>query len=160
MSAGGALLPVLRSCQRSKGTTYLLFAICFQLLLCPMIDNLHDTESGQLNDHAVWNRAGSLAAWDMYLNMEDESVSPYAAAQRARDLANLPSAFISVGEVDLFLDENLIYANRLKQSGNVCEIRTYSSVFHDGEIAGSHTQISKRMIGDYVTALKNAFNSK
>ena len=35
---------------------------------------------------------------------------PYAAAARAADLSGLPPTFISVGGLDLFLEENMTYA--------------------------------------------------
>jgi triacylglycerol lipase len=39
-------------------------------------------------------------------------VSPYAAAARAADVSGLPPTFISVGGFDLFLEENMTYADR------------------------------------------------
>lgn len=154
MSAGGGLAAGLALYNRDQNGP----PVCFQLLLYPMIDNLHDTPSGQHSDHPVWNRADSLAAWEMYLGeMKGDSASPYAAAQQAADLSNLPPAFISVGEVDLFLDENLLYAKRLEQAGTRCEVRSYSGVFHGAEVAGAQTPVGQRMIEDYVTALKAAF---
>jgi acetyl esterase/lipase len=40
----------------------------------------------------------------------------YAAARRA-DLSGLPPAFVSVGDIELFLAEDMDYARRLEQGG-------------------------------------------
>ena len=40
-------------------------------------------------------------------------VSPYAAPARAKDLSGLPPAYIDVGELDVFRDEDIEYATRL-----------------------------------------------
>ena len=40
----------------------------YQLLLYPMLDNLHASDSGRLENHAIWSRESSLNAGEMYLN--------------------------------------------------------------------------------------------
>ena len=123
-----------------------------------MIDNLHDKASGRISDHPVWCLSDSLAAWDMYLDgTPGLNASPYAAPSRAHDLSGLPPAFLSVGDVDLFLDENVDYASRMKKSGGTCGIQTYPGVFHAAEVAGFDTLVGRRMIDDYVAALQAAF---
>ena len=42
-----------------------------------------------------------------------DEVSPYAAPARAKDLSGLPPTYLCVGELDLFLNENIDYARRL-----------------------------------------------
>ena len=43
-------------------------------------------------------------------------VSPYTAPTRATDLTGLPPAYLAVGDLDLFIDEALEYAQRLQQA--------------------------------------------
>lgn len=153
-SAGGGLAAGLALYNRDHEN----LPLAFQLLLYPMIDNLHDTPSGRLADHPSWRRSDSLAAWEMYLGGElGAKASPYAAPSRATDHSGLPPAYLCVGEVDLFLDENIEYANRLNGSKVTCEIRTYAGVYHGAEGAGAATKIGKAIIDDYVAALLNAF---
>ena len=57
-------------------------------------------------------------------------VSPYAAAARADDLAGLPPAYIPVGDLDLFLDENIEYAQRLLAAGVPTELHIYPGGYH------------------------------
>ena len=48
----------------------------------------------------------------------------------AGDLAGLPPAFISVGALDLFLEENLDYGRRLTRAGVPVELHVYPGAFH------------------------------
>ena len=154
-SAGAGLAAGLALYNRDLGN----LPIAFQLLLYPMLDNLHDTASGQRPDHPIWNRADSLSAWEMYLNGTPRSGAPcYAAPSRVTDLSDLPTAMISVGDVDLFLDENIQYAQALRSHGVTCELRQYPGMIHAGEVAGHATKVGTAMIHDYVSALKQSFS--
>jgi triacylglycerol lipase len=56
---------------------------------------------------------------------------PYtAAAARAEDLTGLPPAFVSVGSVDGFHDEDVTYALRLNQAGVPTELHVYPGAGH------------------------------
>lgn len=91
-----------------------------------MIDNLHATESGQIDNHPVWNQAASFAAWEMYLGGElGDAASCHAAAARADDLSHLTPAHICVGTEDLFYDEDVDYARRLNAAGVPCELAVF-----------------------------------
>ena len=54
-----------------------------------------------------------------------EGVSPYAAPARATDLAGLPPAYISVGTLDLFRDEDVAYAQALMAADVSVELHVY-----------------------------------
>ncbi len=154
-SAGGGLAAGLALFNRDRGGP----PIGLQLLLYPMLNNLHDTASGRIKDHPVWCRADSQAAWEMYLNGNPATAaSCYAAASRAADCRELPPVFIAVGEVDLFLDENRDYAQRLLASGVACNFRRYPGMYHGGEVAGIETEIGRCMTQDYVAALRHALD--
>ncbi len=132
-------------------------ALCFQLLIYPMIDNLHDTPSGQFTNHLVWSRSTSFAAWEMYLGgVPGVDASPYACASRAQDLTGLPPAYVCVGAEDLFRDEDVDYARRLIANGVPCELAVYPGMFHgaDGFIPGA--RISQRLRAGFMLALKDA----
>ena len=57
-------------------------------------------------------------------------VSPYAAAARAADVSGLPPTYISVGGLDLFLEENVTYADRLSRAGVPVELHIYPRAYH------------------------------
>ncbi|WP_282508294.1 alpha/beta hydrolase [Burkholderia cepacia] len=63
-----------------------------------------------------------------------DGVSPYAAAARATQLDGLPPTFLSVGSLDLFLDENLDYAQRLLRAGVPTELHVLPGGVHGFDI--------------------------
>src|SRR5439155_13207435 len=62
----------------------------------------------------VWTQANNYFGRRSLLGKDPGAadVSPYAAAARAADVSGLPPTYISVGGLDLFLEENMIYADR------------------------------------------------
>ena len=133
--------------------------LALQLLIYPMIDDRHDTPSGHEITHpTVWNRELSLKAWRMYLGDEygAENVSPYAAAARAKDVSGLPPAFVTVGVMDLFRDEDIAYAQRLMAAGVPTELQVYPGMYHGAEMSAPDADVSTRMRLGYRDAVKRA----
>lgn len=128
--------------------------LCMQLLLYPMIDNLHDTPSGRYVNHPVWNQQTSFNAWEMYLaGTPGLDASPYAAASRAEDLSNLPPAYICVGSEDLFRDEDIDYARRLIDAEVPCELTVFPGLYHGGDVFVPHARISQRLTNSVISGL-------
>lgn len=152
-SAGGGLAASLALRNRDEEH----HAIALQLLLYPMLDNLHDSPSGRIENHPIWNRTTSLNAWEMYLDGEPgEAASPYASASRADALLGLPPAYICVGTEDLFCDENIDYALRLKGSGVACELAVFPGMYHGGDSFAPGAKVSRRMQRGFLQALDHA----
>lgn len=152
-SAGGGMTAGVALMNRDREN----FPLRLQLLLYPMIDNLHATPSGSISNHPVWNRATSFRAWEMYLNGEPgEDASPYAAASRATNLAGLPAAYVCVGAEDLFCDENIDYARRLNEAGVATELAVFPGLYHGADGFVPNAAVSKRMRDSYLTALGDA----
>ena len=57
----------------------------------------------------------------------------YAAPARRADLTGLPPAWIGVGDLDLFYDEDVGYAERLRASGVPCELVTVPGMYHGAD---------------------------
>ena len=149
-SAGGGMAAGLALMNRDRGGP----ALALQLLLYPMIDNLHDTQSGQYTNHPVWNRKTSFNAWEMYLDGEPgKDASPYAAAARATDLTGLPPAYICVGSEDLFRDEDIDYARRLIDAKVACELAVYPGLFHGADSFLPTAKTSQRLERSFLHAL-------
>jgi acetyl esterase/lipase len=141
-SAGGGMAAGVALMNRDRGGP----SLSLQLLLYPMIDNFHDTASGRITNHPVWNRRTSFNAWEMYLDGEPgRDASPYAAAARANDLTDLPPAYICVGAEDLFRDEDIEYARRLFDAGVSCELAVYPGLFHGGDMFLPTARVSQRL---------------
>ena len=117
-SAGGGLTVAVCLLARDRGFP----AIRFQMPIYPMIDDRNETPSShEISDIGIWDRAANIEAWAWYLG--DGKPDEYAAPARAEDLSGLPPAFIDVGTVDLFRDEDIAFAMRLMAAGVPVELR-------------------------------------
>lgn len=104
-------------------------ALAAQLLVFPMVDHRNETPSSRrITDTRVWNRAANITAWQAYLGGAEPTI--YASPSIATDLSGLPPAYISVGTFDMFLDEDIAYAQALLSSGVACELHVYPGAFH------------------------------
>jgi len=136
------------------------FPLQLQLLLYPMIDNLHATGSGKLENHPVWKQSTSFNAWEMYLDgVPGKQASPYAAATRATDLTGLPPAYICVGSEDLFRDENMDYAQRLITAGVPCEFSIFPGLYHGADSFIPTAKVCRRLNHAFLHALDHALSS-
>ncbi|MFK7842688.1 MAG: alpha/beta hydrolase [Sphingorhabdus sp.] len=152
-SAGGGLAASAALLNRDRGGP----EIAFQLLIYPMLDDQHDTPSGHMDiPPSTWTRATSLYAWSLYA--EEDGASAYAAAARATDLTGLPPAYIMCGDLDLFLDEDIAYANRLRSSGVPVELAIYPGAPHGFNGFAPQAAVSKRANASIRMALEHALS--
>ncbi len=154
-SAGGGLAAGLALLARDRAE----IPVAFQWLIYPMLDDRNSTPSSHaITDPRVWNRDSNLHGWRSYLGAEpgNAAVSPYAAPARADDLTGVPPAYIQVGDQDLFLDEDVTYAQRLARAGVPVQLQVYPGVFHGAEGAVPSAAVSVRMVADRFGALKRA----
>jgi len=154
-SAGGGLAAGLALLARDRGEV----SVAYQLLIYPMIDDANLTQaSDEVADTFVWSRESNLLGWRCYLGAEPggDGISQYAAPFRASELAQLPPAFISVGDQDLFLSENIDYAHRLLKAGIATELHVYPGGYHAFNGFAPSTDISRRFNTDRDAALKRA----
>jgi acetyl esterase/lipase len=129
-SAGGGLAAGLALLARDRGE----FPLLFQHLTYPMIDDRTCTRQDQnaFTGEFIWTRDSNHFGWASFLGAlpGSDGISPYAAAARATDLAGLPPTFIATGALDLFVDENVVYATRLMRAGVPTELHVYSGAYH------------------------------
>jgi acetyl esterase/lipase len=157
-SAGGGLAAGLALLARDRGEV----PVAFQLLIYPMIDDRNVTPASHaITDPRVWHRESNRLGWKAYLGREGggEGVSPYAAATRATDLRRLPPAYIPVGALDLFIDENIEYAQRLIQAGVPTELHVYPGAFHGFDMLAPSATVSKQFKAERDQALTRALHS-
>ncbi|MCB8946025.1 MAG: alpha/beta hydrolase [Ardenticatenaceae bacterium] len=155
-SAGGGLAAGLALLARDRGEVN----VCFQLLVYPMLDDRSITPSAQVEDTPIWTRESNIIGWRSYLGQEGggEGVSPYAAAARATDLTGLPPAFIPVGDVDLFLDEDIEYARRLMAAGVPTELHVYPGAIHGFDGLAPMSAVAQRFIANRNGILRKALH--
>lgn len=120
-SAGGGLAACLAQKIRDDGGQQPLA----QLLYYPMLDDRtvlrNDLTSEQ---HFLWDNRNNEAGWACYLNQQPalSDAPAYSVAARCENLTDLPECWIGVGDIDLFLNENEVYADRLREAGVPCEL--------------------------------------
>ena len=152
-SAGGGLAAGLALLTRDRGEVEL----AFQLLIYPMIDDRNVSPASETQpDTFVWTRENNRMGWHAYLGREPggADVSPYAAAARASDLTGLAPAYIPVGDLDLFLDENIEYAQRLLAAGVPTELHVYPGGYHGFNGFAPGAEIAQRFNNERDEALK------
>lgn len=137
-SAGGGHAALLALYARDRGKV----PIAFQCLIYPMLDDRTGTTRA-VPDHIgtfLWTRPANRFGWTSFLGMEPggDNVPDAAVPARRNDLASLPPTFIGVGSIDLFVEEDIAYANRLVDCGVPTELHVVPGCFHgfDGLSSG------------------------
>ena len=129
----------------------------FQHLVYPMIDDRTAVRK-DLHPYVgefIWTQENNYFGWRSLLGKEPGSadVSPYAAAARAADVSGLPPTYISVGGLDLFLEENIVYADRLSRAGVPVELHMYPGAHH-GFYRVTNARVTKQAEHDTREALR------
>ena len=156
-SAGGGLAAALALLSRDRGE----HVLAFQHLIYPMLDDRTCTAADP-HPHAgefIWNNAKNVFGWSALLGHAPggEGVSPYAAAARAETLAGLPPTYIATGALDLFVEENISYVQRLLRAGVPTEFRIYPGAPHAFNIMpGARVALAARR--DSAAALERALH--
>ena len=141
-SAGGGLAAGTALMARDRGGP----ALSRQILMCPMLDDRGVTPSSQeLDGEGVWDRTSNLTGWTALLGdaRGGPDVSPYAAPARAQDLTGLPPAFIDVGSVETFRDEDIDYAARLSRAGVPVEFHLWPGGFHGFDLIAPQSALAQ-----------------
>jgi acetyl esterase/lipase len=167
-SAGGGHAALLAITARDRGEV----PVMFQSLIYPMLDDRTGSSRQPSNPNMgkiIWTPASNRFGWESFLGQPPGTDDVPAAAVPARvsDVAGLPPAFIGVGSIDLFADEDINYAHRLVDAGIQTELLVVPGAFHGFDILGAKNSFFQMPDGpppialDFtaakVTALKQAF---
>jgi len=153
-SAGGGLAAalVLRAHDVARWPRPML-----QVLVYPMLDDRTalrtDVDERQFR---LWNNASNRVGWRAYLGREPgaDDVTDHAAPARRVDLSRLPPAWIGVGTHDLFHDENVKYAERLRAAGVAVQLDIIDGVFHGFDALFPKKAVSRRFFDAQVDAIR------
>lgn len=155
-SAGGGLTAGIALMAHDRGDVTPMF----QLLVYPMID---DRTVNRADHHVpgvrMWSKSSNRYGWTSYLGRAPggADVSPYAAPARRIDLSGLPPAWVGVGTFDLFHDEDVEYARRLREAGVPCSLDIIEGAFHGFDAILPRKPVSRRFWRAQAAALHAAF---
>lgn len=81
-------------------------------------------------------------------------VPAYAAPARATDLSGLAATYIEVGQLDIFRDEDLAYAERLGRAGVTVEFHLRPGVPQEFETYAYASDVARRSVADRLRVLQ------
>ena len=130
-SAGGGLAAAVAQHCHDEG-----IPLRAQVLVYPMLDDrctLRTDHRGQ--GRFAWTPESNAFGWTAYLGRVPRmSDAPgYAAPARRVDLSGLAPAWVGVGTLDVFHDEDVDYAARLNEAGVPCELVTVEGMYHGAD---------------------------
>jgi acetyl esterase/lipase len=135
--------------------------IVFQLLIYPGLDDRTGSTrpAPPAVGHFMWNASANRLAWSSLLGVPAGSSRVPAAAVPARvaSVAGLPPAWIGVGALDLFVEEDMEYARRLVHAGVATELLVVRGAFHGFDLVVPDSEASKQFSASWKTALRKAF---
>jgi acetyl esterase/lipase len=150
-SAGGGLAAALALLARDRGDV----PVAAQLLVYPMLDDRSADRTDLDNPgYRLWNRSSNQFGWDAYLGDANRNL---AVPARHQDLSGLPPAWIGVGTLDLFHDEDLAYSERLKAAGVPCEVHVVHGAFHGFDAVAAKAEVSQSFFNSQCAFLQKAF---
>lgn len=149
-SAGGGLAAALALLTRDRGE----IDLAAQLLVYPMLDD-RTVERKHLDNpgHRLWNQSSNKYGWSAYLGDADRQV---AVPARRDDLSGLPPAWLGVGTFDLFHDEDVAYAERLKAAGVPCVVEVVPGAFHGFDGIAPKAEVSQAFFKSQCALLREA----
>jgi len=125
-SAGGGLAAALALLARDRGGP----ALARQILIYPMLDDRNTVPDPEIVPFALWTYDDNITGWGA-----------------------LPAAYIEVGQLDIFRDEDLAYAQRLSHAGVEVEFHLRPGVPHEFETFAYDTDVARRASADRIRVL-------
>lgn len=151
-SAGGGLAAALALLVRDRGP----ITPALQLLLYPMLDDRTVARAEVADRYRLWNARSNRWGWASYLGDADPAL---AVPARNDDLTGVAPAWIGVGTYDLFHDEVLTYAQRLRAAGVECDVEVVTGAFHAFDLIAPSAPVSRSFFARQCESLLTAFDA-
>ncbi len=143
-AAGAAILA------RGDGVT-----LARQILIYPMLDDRNIVSGPIPTGLLTWSYDSNFTGWNAALGEErgTGSVSPVAAPSRLTDFVGLAPAYIEVGDLDIFRDESISYAQELARVGVPVELHVHPGAPHGFERFAPASSVAQRAMSDRARAI-------
>jgi acetyl esterase/lipase len=157
LSAGGGHTAALAIAARDRKE----IPVAFQLLIYPMLDD-RTGSTRPVPPHIgtfIWTPQKNVFGWTSLLGKPAGSANvPFGAVPaRVAKLEGLPPAFIGVGSLDLFVEEDIEYAKRLTAAGVPAELLLVPGAYHAFDLLVPDAAVSRRFTAYWTEALRRAF---
>jgi acetyl esterase/lipase len=158
-SAGGGLAAMVAIAARDRASV----PLCYQVLIYPMLDDR--TGSTRRVPPFIgtigWNEAGNVVGWTSLLGQPAGSSTVPAGAVPARiaSFAGLPPTFIGVGAIDLFVDEDVAFAQALIAAGVPVQLLVVPGAYHGFDFTAPASRASRTFTASWKSALSAAFDA-
>jgi acetyl esterase/lipase len=152
-SAGGGMAAALTILTRERHGP----KIACQILLMPMLDDRTRTPDPEIAANVLWSYDDSATAWPALLGdaAGGTDVSATAAPARLEDATGLPPAYIEVGQIDVFRDEDIAYAVKLSRAGVPVEFHLHPGAPHEFDSIAFDSDVARRAMADRIRVLKS-----
>jgi acetyl esterase/lipase len=127
-SAGGGLAASLALLARDRRSVGLACQILIYPMLVPPAQSIDATSPDPRTGRYIWTRASNDYSWSAYLS--GAPADPATIPGLAPNVADLPPTFLAVGDLDLFVHDNLAYGRRLLAAGCSVESHVYPGAIH------------------------------
>jgi acetyl esterase/lipase len=127
-SAGGGLAASLALLARDRHSVALACQALIYPMLMPPARSIDAAAPDSRTGLHIWTRASNYYCWSAYA--AGAAPDPATIAGLAPDLIGLPPTFLAVGELDLFVHDDLAYASRLLAAGCSVEAHLYPGAIH------------------------------
>ncbi|OYD70369.1 alpha/beta hydrolase [Rhodococcus sp. OK302] len=144
-SGGGGVAAGIAILARDRGVQ-----LAKQILIYPMLDDRTTEPDSGLENVVAWTYDNNWTCWKAVLGDDfgTDAVSPVAVPARLEDFSGLPAAYIEVGELDIFRDECIAYAQGLHEAGVSCELHVLAGVLHGYDRISFAIEVSRRNLAD------------
>jgi len=158
-SAGGGLAAAVAQKARDEG-----FPLLLQVLNYPMLDDSTAMTGKEIDTRgiALWTPGSNYYAWKSYLGVEpgtSDNLPPYAVPARCKDLSGLAPAWIGCGKLDIFYNENVEYARRLKEAGVPVDFVHLEGAYHGFDMVNPNANLTRMWIGYMLAAMRKAISA-
>lgn len=131
--------------------------LAHQILIYPMLDDRNLCPDPMLLPFLTWTYDNNYTAWTAVLGSEagTDTVSPIVAPARLKDFTGLAPAYIEVGELDIFRDEDLTYAQQLTKAGVPVELHLHSGAPHGYDRIATGSKLTQRAMKDRIRVIQS-----
>jgi len=144
-SAGGGIAAGAAILSRDRG-----IPVSRQILVYPMLDDRNQVPLKSLEPYIGWNWEKNFTGWNTLFGrrLGSDCISPAVGPARLIDAAGLPKTYIEVGELDIFREEGIAYAQKLMQAGVPTELHVHAGAPHVFDRIAPTAAISQRALAD------------